>query len=162
MNEFEQKVEEYRQKKARNISIAVFLYIFSVVSVIGYAVLLPVNGGIVGVLLMLSMIAFATGLIVYTSLTVPKDVASVLSEKSKEVPKYNGNKAGEANLVDSVKNLYWVIVTIIYLSVSFSTGAWHVSWLIWLIATAIEQALMILFSINRDSKNTMNSESNNN
>jgi hypothetical protein len=61
-----------------------------------------------------------------------------------------------------VKNLYWVIVTIIYLSVSFSTGAWHVSWLIWLIATAIEQALMILFSINRDSKNTMNSESNNN
>lgn len=160
MNEFEQKVEEYRQKKARNISIAVFLYIFSVVSVIGCAVLLPVNGGIIGVLLMLLLIAIATGLIVYTSLNVPKDVASVLSEKSKEVSKYNGNKAGEADLVNSVKNLYWVIVTIIYLSVSFSTGAWHVSWLIWLIATAIEQALTIIFSIKYDSKNTRNSETN--
>ena len=66
----------------------------------------------------------------------------------------------EADLVNSVKNLYWVIVTIIYLSVSFSTGAWHISWLIWLIATAIEQALTIIFSIKYDSKNTRNSETN--
>jgi hypothetical protein len=55
--------------------------------------------------------------------------------------------------------LYWSIVTIIYLGVSFLTSAWHITWLIWLIATAIEQALKIIFEIKSTDNKT--SDSNN-
>ena len=41
MTELEQKVEIYRQKKAKNISIAVMLYILSVVVLIGFTCLIP-------------------------------------------------------------------------------------------------------------------------
>ena len=155
MTDFDQKLEMYREKKAKNTSIAVMLYILSVVVLIGCACLFPVNGGIVGVLLMLAMIAFATGLIVYTSMTTPKDVAAALGEKSTNVAVSNPEKSA---LFESISKLYWSIVTIVYLGISFLSGAWHITWLIWLIATAIEQALKIIFEL----KNPENKSSDSN
>ena len=155
MTEFEQRVDFYKQRRARNISIAIMLYILSVVAVIAFPCFLPYRGGILGVLVMLSMIACATGLIVYTAMSIPRDVADVLSKNkgvTKEVIAADGTKTiyrEESNpILTSIFNLYWIIVTIIYLSVSFITGAWGITWLIWLIATAIEQALKILFMFN--------------
>jgi len=165
MTELEQKVEIYRQKKAKNISIAVMLYILSVVALIGFTCLIPIRGAIIGFLLMLTMIATATGLIIYTSLTTPKDVADALSGKrsfSKEVVVRDGQtckKTVDNSLFESIQKLYWLIVTIIYLTTSFFTGAWGITWLIWLIATAVEQAIKIIFSMNqRTTYETIDSE----
>ena len=105
---------------------------------------------------MLAMIAIATGLIVYTSMTTPKDVAAALDAASREVAVSN---SGKASLFESISKLYWSIVTIVYLGVSFLTSAWHITWLIWLIATAIEQALKIIFEIKSSDNQT--SDSNN-
>lgn len=155
MNEFEQKVENYRQRKAKNISIAVMLYILSVVVLIGFTCLIPIRGAIIGFLFMLVMIATATGLIIYTSMTVPKDVSDVLSGKisySKEIELAEGTKKVygqfDNEIYESIHKLFWLVVTIIYLGVSFLTGAWEITWLIWLIATALEQALKIILSLN--------------
>ena len=161
MTEFEEKVEKFRQKKAKNISIAVMLYILSVVAVIAFPCLLPFNGGIIGVLVMLSMIAFATGLIIYTSMTIPRDVANVLSSGaygSKEIISSDGTKViyRENPIIESILKMYWLIVTIIYLGVSFFTGAWAFTWLIWLIATALEQGIKILLSLNNSSQENKN------
>jgi len=161
MTEFEEKVEKFRQKKAKNISIAVMLYILSVVAVIAFPCLLPFNGGIIGVLVMLSMIAFATGLIIYTSMTIPRDVANVLSSgasSSKEIISSDGTKViyRENPIIESILKMYWLIVTIIYLGVSFFTGAWAFTWLIWLIATALEQGIKILLSLNNSSQENKN------
>ena len=155
MNDFEQKVENYRQRKAKNISIAVMLYILSVVVLIGFTCLIPIRGAIIGFLFMLVMIATATGLIIYTSMTVPKDVSDVLSGKisySKEIELAEGTKKVygqfDNEIYESIHKLFWLVVTIIYLGVSFLTGAWEITWLIWLIATALEQALKIILSLN--------------
>lgn len=156
MTDFDQKLEMYREKKAKNTSIAVMLYILSVVVLIGFSCFFPINGGVIGVLLMLAMIAIATGLIVYTSMTTPKDVAAALDATSREVAVSN---SGKASLFESISKLYWSIVTIVYLGVSFLTSAWHITWLIWLIATAIEQALKIIFEIKSSDNQT--SDSNN-
>lgn len=163
MTEFEEKVEKFRQKKAKNISIAVMLYILSVVAVIAFPCLLPFNGGIIGVLVMLSMIAFATGLIIYTSMTIPRDVANVLSSGdsvTKEIISSDGTKViyreNMNPIIESILKMYWLIVTIIYLGVSFFTGAWAFTWLIWLIATALEQGIRILLSLNNSSQENKN------
>lgn len=152
MTEFEEKIEKYRQEKAKNISIAVMLYILSVVAVIAFPCFLPVKGGVIGVLIMICMIAFATGLIIYTSMKIPQDVAEFLSEKenvSKEIITKDGKKIiykkNKDPVLQSLNNLYWLIVTIIYLGVSFLTGAWGITWLIWLIGTAIEQGIKMIF-----------------
>ena len=78
MNEFEQKVEYYRQKKAKNISLAVMLYILSVVVLLSFVCFW--GAAILGVISMLTMIAVATGIIVFTVLSIPKDVLHALSE----------------------------------------------------------------------------------
>lgn len=33
---------------------------------------------------------------------------------------------------------YWILITAIYLLVSFLTGAWHITWIIWVASPAIE------------------------
>lgn len=155
MNEFEKKVEYYRQKKAKNISLAVMLYILSVVVLLSFVCFW--GAAILGVISMLTMIAVATGIIVFTVLSIPKDVLHALSENeySEIIEEKDGTKliyksscGRSASVIEkSILNLYWLVVTIIYLGVSFSSGAWHITWLIWLIATAIEQALKIIFTL---------------
>ena len=158
MTDFEQKVEAYRQKRAKNIAIAVMLYILSVVVLIGFSCFMPINGAIFGVVLMLAMIAGATGLIIYTVMCTPKDVSAVLSENNEKY-ECEKNTNSENIVLASILKIYWLLVTVIYLGLSFTTGAWAITWLIWLIASAIEQAIKLLFSIN--DKNYINSNTNN-
>ena len=88
----------------------------------------------------------------------PKDVSAVLSENNeKYVCEKNTNS--ENIVLASILKIYWLLVTVIYLGLSFTTGAWAITWLIWLIASAIEQAIKLLFSIN--DKNNINSNINN-
>ena len=146
MTEFEQQVEAYRQKRAKNIAIAVMLYILSVVVLIGFSCFMTNNGAVLGVILMLAIIACATGLIIYTVMCAPKNVAKVLSENSDKNDSEK-HSSSENIVLESILKIYWLIVTVIYLGLSFTTGAWAITWLIWLIASAVEIAIKLLFGL---------------
>lgn len=174
MTDFEQKIEFYRQRRARNIAVAVFLFIASIPVLIICEELFDYSE--IGVVLMFLMIAAGVGLIVYTALSVPKDVAHEVNEgkfsrynaqndysQNANDSNYNNRRDNPKNDVySSISKLYWLIVTIIYLGISFTTMAWHITWLIWLIAGAVEQFFKILFSLNTPYKpypnNTCNEE----
>ncbi|MBG9980708.1 permease prefix domain 1-containing protein [Facklamia lactis] len=49
-----------------------------------------------------------------------------------------------------IEDVYWPIVTVIYLIWSFSTAAWHISWLIFVIAGIFEDAIRALFDIEKN------------
>ncbi len=43
--------------------------------------------------------------------------------------------------------IYWLVVTAVYFIWSFSTGAWHISWLTWVIGGAIFTILKLIYKV---------------
>lgn len=141
------KLDFYRQRRAKNVTISVMLYILSVVALIAITYFPTYFGngdedknGVIGILVMFVMIAIATGLLVYTKLSAPSDVAEQLSKESKNEKHMFYAKTNNKK-VDAIVKAFMPFVLVVYLAVSFWTGAWHITWIIWLIAAAVRNAI---------------------
>ena len=127
--------EVNKSKFARNLAISVGLYIFSVVLIILFAASL--NQPIIGVCLFFITVAIATGLIIYSSI--------VYNDKKKKVTK-------EDKTVKQVCDIVDIIGVIVYFFVSFTTGAWHITWIIFLIVGLFEAIIKLLFGLKDNKK----------
>ncbi|MCR4580704.1 MAG: permease prefix domain 1-containing protein [Treponema sp.] len=153
--ELKPRIDDYRKKKAQNTSIAVMLYIVGVILLCALPATCNVfevwnenKAGVLGFILMLICAAIATGLLIYTKMSVPQDVEPFIT---KENPEDFDLTTKKGRYWASISKLFWLIATIIYLGISFLTMAWHVTWLIWLIASAVWQAIM-MFSGMKDEE----------
>lgn len=151
--EIQEKLDVYKTKYAKNTAIAIVLYILGIISLIVPPAISAVFSigdtakfGVIGLILLLIFAAFATGIIVYTNMSTPQDVEPFL-KKDKE-PYTFDTSTEKGRFLTSFMKLYWLIVTIIYLAVSFYTGRWGISWLIWLIAAAVKQAIYMFLGVN--------------
>lgn len=54
------------------------------------------------------------------------------------------SKARKQDNKSPFTQLYWPLITALYLLISFSTGAWHVTWLIWLFANPLKNFIQSL------------------
>ena len=106
-------------------AVAVGLYILCPVPLF---VLSELGLPTVGLCGLLAMVAIATVLII---LGAKKDVADNLAEE-------NGNSRPESELEKSINKLIGAIGLALYLIVSFATGAWHITWLIFPITGAVK------------------------
>ncbi len=148
------KIDEYRKIRARNTSISVACYILGVIFLIGLggaAAIFEIGDvekfGLIGLLCMFVCIAIGTSILIYTRMSRPQDVDQYLSRGNEEVvPKKTGGKM--RRIIDGI---YWPIVLVVYLLVSFGTGKWGITWIIWLISVAIKKAIEAFFS--DDGKN---------
>ena len=52
--------------------------------------------------------------------------------------------------VRAIMSAYWSVVTCIYLCVSFLTFKWHLTWLIWPIAAAVNTVIVAIYRVNED------------
>lgn len=145
--ELKPRIEEYRQKKAKNTAIAVMLYIIGVVAQCAPPAICAVfehgnedKAGVIGFICMLLFAAVATGLLIYTKMSVPQDVEPYLVKKKEKFD----TSTERGRRLSAMSKLYWMVVTVIYLGISFWTMAWYITWLIWLIASAGWQAIMLL------------------
>ena len=129
----EAKENNIKNNFARNIAISVGLYIFSIVMIVLFAA--EFNKPIVGVCLFFTLIAIATGLIVYSAIMYGKK-----TEKKKE----------EETQMDLVIKTVDILAVVIYFLVSFMTGAWHITWIIFLIMSAVDEIIRILYSFKND------------
>lgn len=152
--EIQEKLDVYRKFRARNTSVAVVLYILGAIALIGPAGLCSVFGfgnedkaGILGLIALLIFAAIATGIIIYTNMSVPQDVEPFL--KQKKTSEFD-TSTEKGKLLKAIMEIYWLIVTIIYLAVSFMTHSWAYSWLIWLIAAAVQKAIYLFADVNED------------
>lgn len=146
------ELEKYRKLRARNIAIAVGLYIIGVLCLIGPSGISAVFGfgneaklGVIGLIVMLVFCAVATSIIIYTNMSVPQDVEPFLKKQKEEVSFDTSTEKGR--FWASFMELYWMIVTIIYLAVSFTIGHWGITWIIWLIAGALKQAICMFAGV---------------
>ncbi len=149
--ELKPKIEAYRKKRAGFTATAVGLYFMAGVLFFGFSAIASglhlKNSSLyetVGIMLMLLFCGIATGLLVFINMSVPQDVAPYVEAKKKE---WGGNVDERAAFWKSFFGLFWMVAVIVYLLVSFSTGAWHITWIIFLIGGAIRQALKMIFNL---------------
>ena len=131
--------EKNRKRSAIFTSIAIALYILSPVPVI----LLQSEYGVVFLFL---FVAAATGLLIYNGVTRERYVKSddTMVEDFKEW-KQNGKQKNKA--IDAIIGSFWLIAVCVYMVVSFMTGAWHITWIIFLIAAAVSSMIRGIFML---------------
>ena len=136
----EVKEENDHQKKLR--AIAIGLYILCPVPLF---LLSEMGMATVGLCGLLVMVAIATALMVMNS---RKDADA--EEVKEDIP-----LSPEQQLRKTVKDAIRIIGLVVYLLVSFATGAWHITWLIFPITAVIRKLINAIW----DLKEAMNHES---
>lgn len=139
-NIIEAKKEDKKVKFARNLAISVGLYIFSLVAIILCAALF--DQPIIGVCIFFTLIAIATGLIIYSSIVYGK------SEKEKK----EESKEPKNLVVKGITDIVCIIGVIAYLLVSFLTGAWHITWIIFLIVALVNAIIRLIFGLSNNKE----------
>lgn len=142
---FEKEMLASKKRSALFTSIAVVLYIMSVIPVM---LLGEIGTGILGVVIMFILIAIATGLIVYNSMSKPKYLKKdqTVVEEFKE---WKANSIEKNALYKSICGAMWSIIVVVYFIISFMTMAWHITWIIFLIGSAIQGIIHAIFELRK-------------
>ena len=125
----EANTDSFKSKYARNIAIAVAMYILSIVLLIVWAE--GFKQEVVGISLFFISIAIATGLLVYNGIYYKKESKEEPSDKQKTILK-------------QITGIVGIIGLIVYLIVSFTTGAWHITWIIFIIVGLVNKVIELL------------------
>ncbi len=127
-----------QKPRAFMLALAVALYILSLLPVIIFE-----NNDRLGPSLMFVMIAIATAIIIYRATAFKKYEAKAAEKEIK--PEDN-----EKNIIkNSIQSAVWALCIVIYFVVSFSTGAWHVTWVIFIIGAALSNIVNAAFSLGK-------------
>ncbi len=119
-------------KKAKGIAISVGLYFLGIVWIMISIPVMKMNP-IVASAIFLFICGVSTGVIVYVCIKYKKIKTSKETE--------------EDRLRNEISNVVAIIVTIIYLIISFKTMAWHITWIIWVIFGLFEEILKLIFML---------------
>ena len=133
--------KDNKKKRALIISSAIFLYFLALIWIIVSEVSFNLDEGfMVGGFFLLCGVA--TCMLIYQGIVL----STTITKKKKE-------KTVNEKKLDGVIELTAIIFTIIYLLISFFTGAWHITWIIWLVFAAVEAIIKIIFSSKGEDNN---------
>lgn len=141
----EAKKENVKSNFARNIAVAVMLYIFAIITIIIFAA--QFGQPIIGVSLFFGLIAIATGILIYNGIYYSKE-----SKEKKDIK--------QNSILKQITSIIAMIGLIVYLLVSFLTFAWHITWIIFIITGLINEIVKLVFIVLNDKgsdKNEQNS-----
>ncbi len=127
----EEKDMDNKKKSTLLLTVAVMLYILCAVPII----IIPNQ---VGLVLLLVMVAVATGLMIFRSRLNSNDKRDENEEKP---PK------PENPFLKAVKRCVWIIAVVVYIVISFSSGAWYITWLVFPITGAIIDVIKACFDL---------------
>lgn len=124
-----------RKHNALIIAISVMIYILSPIVLIVFVE--SFGQETLGLALMFGMVAIATGLIVYNQVSKPKYVAEeeTMVEEFKE---WKSGRQKNKSIYEAFSSAFWLIVVALYLYISFTYMNWHYSWIIFILASAIQ------------------------
>ncbi len=130
---------QIKQKSAQVISTSVFIYIAAVAFIM---VAIPVQrlNPIVASAIFLLLIAWATARIIKHYMSIPK------FEKTKE-------EKQQDSLLKQINGIVGGICTALYFIISFTTMAWHITWVIFIIDGLICQIIKLIFMLKEDDVN---------
>ena len=143
-----EELEAARTKSAMLTAIAVTVLILSVLPLIVLALFGSRHAMIIGVPVMLAAVAGATGLLIYNNMTrprFPKDSSTMVGQ----FREWQSDKYDRKSLRRAISAALWALTISLYIIISFSTHSWHITWIIYLFAVAIEAIINIFFSVKK-------------
>jgi len=131
-----EKHEKAQRKSAMLTAIAVMLYILSPLPI-----LIRSN-----VPMMFVIIAVATGLLVYNNMTKPKYFKESDS-MVEEFRQWQSETQEHKQMRNAISSALWSLIVVLYFVISFTTYAWHITWIIFVAGAAIESLISLFFAI---------------
>ena len=126
--------ERRRMISAALTALAIMLYILSIIPVLLFDEM--------GVVAMFVLIALATGLLIFNNMTKPKYYKTD-DTVVEDFRAWQYEKAGKNNMQKAISSALWSVTVVIYLVLSFSTGAWGFTWILFPLAAAVENIIRI-------------------
>ncbi len=126
---------EKKSKRVKGLVIGILIY-FVAISWIMVSIPVIKMNPIASSAIFLLICGIATCLIVYTQIMYKKEKTEKEKEKSK--------------LYKQIEDIVAIITTIIYLIISFSTMAWHITWIIWLVYALVMEIVKLIISMKGD------------
>ncbi|MEA5060244.1 MAG: permease prefix domain 1-containing protein [Candidatus Pelethousia sp.] len=126
-------------------ALAVVLYIVSLIPLIALSV---IGREILGLSIMLAFVAAATGLFIYISMTKPRyrKAEDTMVEEFKE---WKSSRDSRNEVLKSISSAMWMLIVVLYFVLSFGTGAWHITWIVFLIGVALQQIIRAIFLLRK-------------
>lgn len=142
-----QRVKAYKKRSAILTAAAVSMYIvcWLPMTIIG-ALTDSDIGGAIGLAIMFLMIAGATAILIYTDMNKPKGMESDDDADDDEADDDDDDGRHSTSPACKVISAFlWPLTICAYLLISFKTQDWHITWVIFPIAAALEGAIKALF-----------------
>lgn len=158
LNELEQELkaspwkkyenEAAQKKSAMLTSIAVMMYILSVLPLLILSIMGYSRPDIIGIPVLFIMIAGATGLLIYNNMTKPRyeKESDSMVEEFKE---WKDKSSGQKSMRKAISSALWTTIVALYFIFSFSTGAWYISWVIFIVGAAIESFINVFINMRK-------------
>lgn len=137
INQSTQKIDEIndnKRKKALGIGKGVLIYFLAIAWIMISIPVMRINP-ILASAIFLIICGIATYLIIY----------SCIIYKNKKTEESSENK-----LLKQIQNIIGCFTLIIYLLISFITMAWHITWILWIVAGLIEEIVKLIFMLKGD------------
>ncbi len=128
-----EELENNSRRRTVLLSVSVVLYICSVIPVIVSEEIF--DNDVIGVVLMFLMAAAATAIIIYRNGLRPNlpESGGTVVEDFKE---WNQKNKEDKSVMYAVNGSVWALTLVVYFSLSFTTGAWYITWLVFFIGLA--------------------------
>lgn len=126
----------------RNVA-ATALCILSLLPLILTALVPNISDLAIVIALTTTLFIAGIGVVMFITSGVKRSAVSALNENKNLQTSYS------KKLEDSVEGAFWTLVVAIYLLYSFTSGNWHLSWLIFIFAAALSGIISTVFTVVR-------------
>jgi len=137
-----------RQKSAMLTAIAVMMYILCALPLIIMSLFGFTYTAQIGVPILLIMVAGATGLLIYNSMTKPRPLGNP-DTMVEEFREWQSDDKDRRAMRKAISSALWAITLALYLIISFMTHMWYITWVIFIISGAVESLINILFTVKK-------------
>ncbi len=137
-----------RQKTALVVTTAIGMYVLGVILLILGIVALHIQP-IIMVSVMLTLFLAATLTIVYHFMSRPKYVKAD-DTMVEEFKQWKSRNSAQERMLASISSILWTITTAIYFLISFLYGIWGYSWIIFIIAAAVDRIIKLVFELKEE------------
>lgn len=127
--------KEKQSKRAGGLFVGIFLYFLAIAWIMTSIEVFNVNEVLAAAVFIL-ICGLATCLIVFTQIAYKKKVP----EKEEK----------ENKLYKMIDDIVGIAILIIYLVISFTTGYWHITWIIWIVYPLIMAIVKLIISLGGD------------
>ena len=157
-------IQRRNKKKAIVLSISIFLYCIATFA-LPYMIDVLRYDDAHAVMIWATLCTIATVIIVYFFVAYHDNAKNDIKEDVEEINNVieeinkldnNGVKIKTVGTRDKIETLVIqiiaILVLLVYLSVSFLTGAWHITWILWIVFIFVRLIVKLIFSMKGEKR----------